>query len=270
MKHRFIALFSLALSLAASLKAGAQVFALQYDADDGNKSVVQEYDNNGVLINPSLFTVTGATAFATSGNDLFIGSITSDNHGLISEYDSSGAVVNASLLTLSSFPQGLVISGNDLFVSTTTGTQSGAIGHYTVSGATLNSSFLGVTSTSMAISGNDLFVVDNANNRISEYTTSGQLVNASLISGLYYPTGMTISGNDLFVSNSNGTVGKYTLAGGTVNAALIQGLHSPTTLRSRAMISSSPRRQAGTEPSWSTARSASTPRKASSSIRTSP
>jgi hypothetical protein len=53
-------------------------------------------------------------------------------------------------------------------------------------------------------------------------------VNASLISGLNLPTGIAISGSDLFVANFNtGTVGEYTSSGATVNASLISGLGLP-------------------------------------------
>jgi hypothetical protein len=42
------------------------------------------------------------------------------------------------------------------------------------------------------------------------------------------PSGVAVSGSDLFVTNSsNNTIGEYTTAGATVNAALISGLSSP-------------------------------------------
>jgi hypothetical protein len=63
---------------------------------------------------------------------------------------------------------------------------------------------------------------------ISEYTTSGDTVNADLISsGLYEPDGIAVSGSDLFVTNNNGTIGEYTTSGATVNAALVTGLDLP-------------------------------------------
>jgi hypothetical protein len=80
----------------------------------------------------------------------------------------------------------------------------------------------------MAVSGSDLFVVDNLGNAIGEYTTSGATVNAALISGLNFPIGIALSGSDLFVTNaSSGTVGEYTTSGATVNSALLSGLDSP-------------------------------------------
>ena len=47
--------------------------------------------------------------------------------------------------------------------------------------------------TGIAISGNNLFVVNTVAETIGEYTTSGATVNASLITGLVSPFGIAIS-----------------------------------------------------------------------------
>jgi DNA-binding beta-propeller fold protein YncE len=64
---------------------------------------------------------------------------------------------------------------------------------------------------------------------MGEYTTSGATVDAALIpSGLGDPSGIAVSGSDLFVTNfSLGTIGKYTTAGAAVDAALISSLGDP-------------------------------------------
>jgi hypothetical protein len=69
---------------------------------------------------------------------------------------------------------------------------------------------------------------------IGEYTTSGATMNASLISGLDYPTGIAVSGSSLFVANyysgnssGLGTIGEYTTSGTTVQVPLISGLNNP-------------------------------------------
>src|SRR5438445_106111 len=73
-----------------------------------------------------------------------------------------------------------------------------------------------------------IFVTNNGNGTIGEYTNAGGTVNPTLISVLSGPGGIVISGSDLFVSNSlNGTIGKYTTSGATVNPALISGLSLP-------------------------------------------
>jgi hypothetical protein len=56
----------------------------------------------------------------------------------------------------------------------------------------------------------------------------GTMVNASLITGLNEPSGIAVSGSNLFVANiSTGTVGEYTTGGAMVNPSLITGLHFP-------------------------------------------
>ncbi|HXA45174.1 MAG TPA: PEP-CTERM sorting domain-containing protein, partial [Candidatus Angelobacter sp.] len=77
--------------------------------------------------------------------------------------------------------------------------------------------------------GNNLFVANAFYGTVGEYTTSGAMINGSLISGLNYPTGITISGNDLFVADyEGGTVGEYTIGGATINVSLISGLSYPS------------------------------------------
>lgn len=75
-----------------------------------------------------------------------------------------------------------------------------------------------------------IFVANFNNNRIGEYTTAGNPVNASLISGLSGPIGIAVSGSDLFVAGAVGTIGEYTSAGAPVNADLISGLDNPVRL----------------------------------------
>jgi hypothetical protein len=82
------------------------------------------------------------------------------------------------------------------------------------------------------VSGSYLYVAQE-NGTVRKYTTAGSLVNGSLISGLYLPWGITVSGNDLFVANAGGessTVGEYTTSGATLNASLVSGLDNPTGL----------------------------------------
>jgi hypothetical protein len=114
----------------------------------------------------------------------------------------------------------------------------GTIGEYTTSGATVNASLLSglYYPDQIAISGSDMFVVQDSNGTVGEYTTSGATVNASLITGLTNPIGIAVSGSNLFVSSDNnntagaGKIGEYTTSGATVNASLITGLFSPANL----------------------------------------
>ena len=74
-----------------------------------------------------------------------------------------------------------------------------------------------------------LFVAGYESGTISEYTTGGSTINASLISGLNGPQKLAVAGDDLFVTSGN-TVGEYTISGATVNASLISGLNVPVGL----------------------------------------
>jgi hypothetical protein len=77
--------------------------------------------------------------------------------------------------------------------------------------------------TGLAVDGDYLYVTEWHNGRVGKYTTSGGLVNASLISGLTYPGGVALDGRGgLFVSSID-RVGAYTLSGVPVNGSLISG-----------------------------------------------
>ncbi|MEX0677086.1 MAG: hypothetical protein WD063_08425 [Pirellulales bacterium] len=81
----------------------------------------------------------------------------------------------------------------------------------------------------IAVSGENLFVVNYSLGTIGEYTTCGATVNGNLVSGLTQPYGIAVSGENLFVTNvALGTIGEYTTSGATVNASLITGLFGPT------------------------------------------
>jgi hypothetical protein len=78
------------------------------------------------------------------------------------------------------------------------------------------------------VSGSNLFVVNPGWGTIGEYTTSGGIVNPSLVSGLYGLTHIAASGSDLFVPLWAGfTVGEYTTSGGVVNPSLISESNEP-------------------------------------------
>jgi len=47
-----------------------------------------------------------------------------------------------------------------------------------------------------------IFVTNSSSGKIGEYTTSGAVVNASLVSGLNGPTGIAVSGSNIYVTSS--------------------------------------------------------------------
>jgi len=77
-----------------------------------------------------------------------------------------------------------------------------------------------------------LFVSNWGDNSVGEYTTSGETVNASLITGLSGAFGLAVAGGNIFVADNNinvygGRIGEYTTSGQTVNASLLSGLGFP-------------------------------------------
>ena len=61
---------------------------------------------------------------------------------------------------------------------------------------------VGAALSSATARGQEIYVTNSSGNgTIGEYTTSGAVVNASLVSGLNDPTGIAVSGSDLFVAN---------------------------------------------------------------------
>ncbi len=64
-----------------------------------------------------------------------------------------------------------------------------------------------------------IYVGNSGTGTIGEYNLNGTTINASLISGVEYPTSIAISGTNLFVANSaSGIIGEYTTSGATVKS----------------------------------------------------
>ncbi|HUA66426.1 MAG TPA: PEP-CTERM sorting domain-containing protein, partial [Alphaproteobacteria bacterium] len=155
-----------------------------------------------------------------SGNDLVVAN---QGNAVIGVYNTSGSLLNS--ITTTGTPPDATLSGNDIFIPSPVS----GISEYNTSGTLVNSFSTPPSIYDIGISGNDLFIPSYQNNVIGEYTTSGGVVDASLITGLSSPQGLAILGNDLFVINQGtSSVGEYTLSGGTVSASLITGLDGPT------------------------------------------
>ena len=75
--------------------------------------------------------------------------------------------------------------------------------------------------------GTNLYVADYTLGVVGEYTTSGGIVNPSLVSGLTGPLAMAVSGTNLFVSDY-GRIGEYSTSGMVMNSNLITGFPSGT------------------------------------------
>jgi hypothetical protein len=218
-------LLVIALVMSSSTVVQAQIFEANINGFV-NDGTVSEYSTSGTLINSSVLTgLYEPFGLVASGNDLFVSE--SNGPGTVGEYTTSGGTVNASLITGLGFSRGIASFGSNLYVASSNGT----IGEYTIdatNGTVTSSNASLVTGLSdpfnLALSGTDLFVLNAGNNTVGEYTTSGQTVNASLISG-FTPSALAVSGGYLFVVNqTNGTIGEYTTSGATINASLVTGL----------------------------------------------
>jgi len=80
--------------------------------------------------------------------------------------------------------------------------------------------------------GPDLFVANQNNNTIGEYTFSGTVVNSSLINlGGGLPDSIVSNGPDLFVAGmTSHAVGEYDTTGHTVNSSFITGIAAGRTI----------------------------------------
>src|SRR2546429_453219 len=82
--------------------------------------------------------------------------------------------------------------------------------------------------------GDVIYVVNSSAGTVGAYTTTGQVINPTLITGLVNPHAITVSGSNIFVSSfgngvgNSGKIGEYTTSGAVVNDSLITGLSEPT------------------------------------------
>ena len=141
----------------------------------------------------------------------------------------------ATIATLTLVGHRLYGSDPEIFLTGIGFAGGGIAGAYTLAGGTLNATLVSGLSdpVGVAVSGSDLFVLDNIKGTVGEYNaTTGATVNASLISGLSDPAGIAISGSMLFLTINNDSAGtaqvaEYTTGGVLVNGALITGLGVP-------------------------------------------
>jgi hypothetical protein len=200
------------------------------------------YDaTTGATINGSL--ISGLTNYPRdmklAGGDLYI---TSSSGGTVGQYNATtGATINAAFQTEPGESTGIAVSGSDYYV-VGAGTSQAYVNGYTSSGPAFSDS-VGYYPAGVAVLGNNLFVADNANyvaghGSIEEYNaTTGALVDATFITGLFAPEGITILGNTMYVVNNagntdpnenTGSIGEYNATtGAAINTSLVTGLYAP-------------------------------------------
>jgi hypothetical protein len=104
----------------------------------------------------------------------------------------------------------------------------GVVGEYTTSGSIVNPSLISGLTGPLAMAVSGTNLFVGDNSRIGEYSTSGIIVNANLVTNIQTAMGLAVIGTNLFASNFNGgKIGQYTTSGATMNASLVSGLSSP-------------------------------------------
>src|SRR5438132_1351606 len=102
----------------------------------------------------------------------------------VGAFTTSGGEINRFFISTGlNVPTGIALSGTDLFIASFGNTQNnGKIGWFTTSGMTVNSSLVtGLFGPfGLAIAGGNLFVVNNNNGTVGEYTLAGTPVNPAL------------------------------------------------------------------------------------------
>jgi hypothetical protein len=224
-------IISLIILGVAQAVAEGQIFVTSFS--DGK---VAEYSLSGQLINPSFISGLNQPeylALDTAGN-IYV-SNWGDNS--VGKYTSTGATLNASLFqTVSSGFQGLsglaVDTSGNIFVSQMMGFAN--IAQYTTSGVKVHDPlfYLSGGPRGPALDGlGNMYVPLQDAGVVAKYTTSGSIVNASLIGNLINPSSVVVAGNGhLFVASFAGTIGEYNLDGTPVNSSLITGLSGPSSL----------------------------------------
>ena len=90
--------------------------------------------------------------------------------------------------------------------------------------------------SALVAQGNTLYVANSGSSTVGKYdATTGEAINANLITGAGLLTALALLNNTLFVANQSGTVGKYdATTGEVINANFITGLQSPTGLAAKS------------------------------------
>jgi len=191
-----------------------------------------------VIVTDSAGSVTSNPASLSQPPIIFVAN---SSAGTIGAYNRDGTVINASLISGLTNPGDIVVSGPNLFVvNQYSGTS--VIGEYTTSGATVYATLItspygsGAGGVHIALSGSNLFIANGISGTVAEYTTSGALVNPSLITGIN-TNAIAVSGSNLFVSVPQppgqgnpawGNIAEYTTSGTLVNASLMSNVPAPS------------------------------------------
>ncbi len=169
-----------------------------------NSGTVGKYTTAGVTVNASLIPgLNKPFGIAVSGGLLYVAIGDNGNAPRVATYTTTGVLVNPSLIL---YPVGtqvreVVVSGTDLYVII----QSipGRVEKYTTAGTLVNGSLITLnTLERMVVAGPDLYVTAQGTSpgvaTVGNYTTSGGIVNASLVGGLASAYGIAVQCNSIY------------------------------------------------------------------------
>jgi hypothetical protein len=157
-------------------------------AEDGNS--ITEFNTSGAIVNSWSTGSLYPEYIVCSGSNLFVTGLTFPSGEQVAEYSTSGTLESSALITGLTGNIAIAASSTDLFIEGPSG-----ISEYNQFGTEITPNLIPTTDDieDMSVSGNDLFLSDNDTDAISEYTTSGTLVDASLVSGIFNPRGIFVS-----------------------------------------------------------------------------
>ena len=167
---------------------------------NGLNGTVGKFTTSGTIVNGSLITgllPSGTSWITYDGNGhLFVGSQGSPT---VAEYTTSGALVNSSFVNFGVYngSEAAVVDGQGhIFIANNNTYTPDKIAEFNLDGTPVNTSLISgsiLGPFGLALDGKgDIFVTSFYKGTVGEYTTSGETINASLISGLYRPVGIVI------------------------------------------------------------------------------
>jgi len=160
---------------------------------------VSEYTTGGTLLNSftagpgGLLNTANISALAVdSADDLYTAYTTGDPlqgrayNGVIGKYTASGSPISTSLIRTPNFINALAVGGGNVFVSIQDGPPDlvNRIDEYTTDGSLVDTGLISGVSGHLALDGQGHLLVDSyGDGTIAAYTTSGVLLNSTVVSG---------------------------------------------------------------------------------------
>jgi hypothetical protein len=179
------------LNFPAGLEIANGLIYIGVEGTAAGQGAVRTYNaTTGALVNGSFITglhylpgleISGSTLYVSRGSDQRVSTFNA----------TTGALLNANFISTIQIPKDVEVSGNTLYVADRA---FGRVSTFNATtGALINATFVtGITPFGMDIFGGNLYVAGANDNRVAEYDLAGNVVNASLITGLNYPYAIAV------------------------------------------------------------------------------